>query len=278
MRKMNRNAWLALLMLLASCADAAPQPTATPESTPTPTNTPAPTATLPTPATTAEATLFANRRAYEDQRLALVEYTILARDVDDPDVIRAMQTVPRHMFVPEDYKPYAYMDFALPIGYGQSISQPYIVALMTQLLDLSPGDKVLEIGTGSGYQAAVLAEIGQLEIYSIEIVPQLAAQAEENLVNAGYENVNLIAGDGYYGWEVHAPFDAIIVTAAPDHLPQPLVEQLKDGGIMVIPIGPPGWYQTLWRITKVEGELAMENIMMCGFVPFTGEGISSPKP
>jgi protein-L-isoaspartate(D-aspartate) O-methyltransferase len=198
--------------------------------------------------------------------------------IDDPDVIRTMQTVPRHLFVPDDYVRYAYLDLPLPIGFGQTISQPYMVAWMTEMLELEPGDKVLEIGTGSGYQAAVLAEIGSVEVYSIEIVPELAEQGKENLIKAGYEDVHLKQGDGYYGWEEYAPFDAIIVTAAPDHMPLPLVDQLDDGGFLVIPIGPPGWYQTLWRVSKVEGEVVAENLGSVAFVPFTGEGASSQQP
>jgi protein-L-isoaspartate(D-aspartate) O-methyltransferase len=208
----------------------------------------------------------------------MVSDTIVPHGIDDPDVIRAMQAVPRHLFVPENLINQAYEDHPLPIGYGQTISQPFIVALMTQLLELDADDKVLEIGTGSGYQAAVLAEIGYLDVYSIEIVPELAAQAEKNLSIAGYQNIQLKQDDGYYGWEEYAPFDAIIVTAAPDHFPSPLAAQLKDGGIIVIPIGPPGWYQTLWKFTKSDENLVAENMGAVSFVPFTGEGISTQKP
>jgi protein-L-isoaspartate(D-aspartate) O-methyltransferase len=144
---------------------------------------------------------------------------------------------------------------------------------MTELLDLQRGEKVLEIGTGSGYQAAVLAELDlALEIYSIEIIPELAERAAEQLEAAGYERVRVKQGDGYYGWEEHAPFDAVVVTAAPDHLPQPLADQLAPDGQLVIPIGPPGGYQTLWRFTKEDGELAAENLGRVAFVPLTGEG------
>jgi protein-L-isoaspartate(D-aspartate) O-methyltransferase len=229
-------------------------------------------------ATSTEKTSIADRQDFEVERLALVANSLVPMGIEDEDVIRAMQTVPRHMFVPDDIVRFAYLDLAMPIGYGQTISQPYIVAWMTELLELESGDKVLEIGTGSGYQAAVLAELGYVEVYSIEIIPELAERAEEDLRKAGYEDLNLKQDDGYYGWEEHAPFDAIIVTAAPDHMPLPLVQQLKDGGIMVIPIGPPGWYQTLWRITNVSGELVAENLGPVGFVPFTGEGISSQMP
>jgi protein-L-isoaspartate(D-aspartate) O-methyltransferase len=286
MRKKIEYTWLFLLVMLVSCANISQQTTATPENSALPTlspeitittiASPESTASQRPPVTTVKATWLADQDGYVDLRLAMVEDTISSRDIVDRDVIRAMQMVPRHIFVPEEYIMYAYADFPLPIGYGQTISQPYIVALMTQLLDLEPGEKVLEIGTGSGYQAAVLVAVGQLEVFSIEIVPELAAQAEENLANSGYDDVHLKADDGYYGWEEQAPFDAIIVTAAPDHLPLPLVEQLTEGGIMVIPIGPPGWYQTLWRITKTEGELVMENMGSVAFVPFTGEGASTP--
>jgi protein-L-isoaspartate(D-aspartate) O-methyltransferase len=213
------------------------------------------------------------------ERHAMVEETIVARGVSDPDVLRAMRTVPRHVFVPETYRDEAYADHPLPIGHGQTISQPYIVAWMTELLELQPGEKVLEIGTGSGYQAAVLAELESVEVYSIEIIPELAEDAREDLRSLGYddEDVHLKQGDGYYGWEEHAPFDAIVVTAAPDHLPQPLVRQLADGGQIVIPIGPPGGYQTLWRFTKEGEELRSENLGTVAFVPFTGEGEPGPR-
>lgn len=216
---------------------------------------------------------------YEALRVEMVEDTIIKRDVKDPEVIRAMMTVPRHAYVPDEVVHQAYEDHPLPIGYGQTISQPYVVAWMTELLALQPGEKVLEIGTGSGYQASVLAELGYVEVYSIEIVPELAERAAQTLEKVGYDNVFLKEGDGYYGWEEHAPFDAIIVTAAPDHLPSPLVEQLIVGGRLVIPIGPPGWYQTLWKFVKEDnGEVVAYNIGGVTFVPFTGEGVSDPEP
>ncbi len=206
---------------------------------------------------------------WENQRMTMVERTIAARGVADADVLRAISAVPRHLFVPEEYRDLSYADRPLPIGYGQTISQPYIVAWMTELLELQPGDRVLEIGTGSGYQAAVLAELGYVEVYSIEIVPELAERSAALLEELGYA-VTCTQGDGYYGWEEHAPYDAIIVTAAPDHLPQPLVEQLAEGGKIVIPIGPPGGYQSLWQFTKVEGELEARNLGGVMFVPLTG--------
>jgi len=207
---------------------------------------------------------------WHEEREQMVANTIEARGVDDGTVLRAMRSVPRHLFVPEEYRELSYADRPLPIGYGQTISQPYIVAWMTELLDLCEGDRVLEIGTGSGYQAAVLAALGYVEVYSIEIVPELADRAESLLDELAYD-VTCKQGDGYYGWEEHAPYDAIIVTAAPDHLPQPLVEQLVEGGRIVVPIGPPGGYQSLWRFRKIEGEVQARNLGGVRFVPLTGE-------
>lgn len=209
---------------------------------------------------------------YRDKRLAMVTETIEARGVANPDVLRAMKSVPRHKFVPPDYLDQAYEDHPLPIGFGQTISQPYIVAWMTELIELKPGEKVLEIGTGSGYQAAVLAELGEIEIYSIEIVPELAESAKERLINLDYTNIHLKQGDGYYGWAEDILFDAIIVTAAPDHVPAPLVAQLAEGGRLVIPIGPPGGFQTLWKFVNQKGELKAYNLGGVAFVPLTGEG------
>ncbi|MGC9522418.1 MAG: protein-L-isoaspartate(D-aspartate) O-methyltransferase [Anaerolineae bacterium] len=264
-----RNCILALILLIVACAR--PQtPTATPTRTSEPT-TATPPPTVPTRAPEADA-----EDAYREARLRMVERTIEARGVSDADVLTAMRSVPRHEFVPKDYVDQAYGDHPLPIGYGQTISQPYIVAWMTELLDLMPGDRVLEIGTGSGYQAAVLAELEGVEVYTIEIVPELARQAAERLQRLGYEEIEVKEGDGYYGWPEHAPYDAIIVTAAPDHLPQPLADQLRDGGRLVIPMGPPGGYQNLWRFTKENGELTAQNLGGVRFVPFTGEGIEQP--
>lgn len=219
---------------------------------------------------------------YVQKRLKMVTDTIVARGIEDPAVLDAMRTVPRHEFVPQELVENAYDDNPLPIGYGQTISQPFIVAWMTELLELQPGDKVLEIGTGSGYQAAVLAELGTVQVYSIEIVPELAERAASKLEGLGYSRVIAKQGDGYYGWDEYAPFDAIIVTAAPDHLPAPLAAQLSEGGCMVIPIGPPGFWQTLWKFVYVEGELKAFNLGDVAFVPFTGEGVEqgseSPIP
>jgi protein-L-isoaspartate(D-aspartate) O-methyltransferase len=179
--------------------------------------------------------------------------------------------VPRHSFVPTDLLGQAYNDYPLPIGYGQTISQPSLVAQMTELLRLAPDDRVLEIGTGSGYQAAVLGEITP-NVYSVEIIPELAGIAHEILDRLGYDTIQVGRRDGYFGWEEYAPFDAIIVTAAPDHLPQPLVQQLSpDGGRMVIPIGPVGNVQALWLVIKNGEEVTMERLMPVRFVPFTRE-------
>lgn len=206
---------------------------------------------------------------FEKERQEMVDQTIIARGVAHKDVIRAMRNVPRDQFVPSEYRTMSYTDRPLPIGYGQTISQPYIVALMTELIEPKPGDRVLEIGTGSGYQASILAEIGYLEVYSIEIIPELAKRAAEQLKAAGYSNVKLKQGDGYFGWPEYAPFNAILVTAAPDHLPSPLVEQLAEGGRIIIPIGPTGGYQTLWKFVKRGGELNAINIGEVSFVPLT---------
>ncbi len=198
----------------------------------------------------------------------MVEEQIEARGIEDPLVLEAMRAVPRHRFVSDDWQDYAYRDHPLPIGYGQTISQPYIVALMTEVLDVEPGDKVLEIGTGSGYQAAVLAQMG-LDVFTIEIIPDLAVTAESTLRELGY-GVTTRAADGYFGWVEEAPFDGIIVTAAPDHVPQPLVDQLAPGGVMVIPVGPIGAVQTLWRFSpNAAGELEAESFGWVTFVPFT---------
>lgn len=202
----------------------------------------------------------------------MVVRTIKSRGVTDEDVLRAIEAVPRHKFVPEDQRDAAYGDYPLPIGFGQTISQPYIVARMTELLELEEGERVLEVGTGSGYQAAVLAELPGVEVYTVEIIPELARAAEERLETLGYANVHCREGDGYYGWPEHAPFDGIIVTAAPDHVPEPLKKQLAAGGRMVIPIGPRGGYQTLWKFVKQhDGDWSAHNEGGVAFVPFTGE-------
>lgn len=208
--------------------------------------------------------------AYLQRREEMVVQQIMGRGVSDPAVLAAMRAVPRHLFVPPELTSQAYHDNPLPIGLGQTISQPYIVALMTEVLELEPGMRVLEIGTGSGYQAAVLAEMG-MQVYTVEILPELATRAAEELADLGYANVQTLIADGYFGWEEHAPFDRIMVTAAPDHLPQPLTKQLVEGGRLVIPIGPVGAFQTLWLFEKINGELQATNLGGVSFVPLTGE-------
>ena len=206
---------------------------------------------------------------YGEAREQMVRDGIVGYGITSPEVIDVMGKVPRHQFVPDDYVSQAYENHPLPIGYGQTISQPYIVALMTQELALQEGGKVLEIGTGSGYQAAVLAELGA-DVYTIEIIQPLAESADALLESLGYENILVRHGDGYWGWEEHAPFDAIIVTAAPDHVPQALLQQLEIGGSLIIPVGPVGGYQELWKITR-EGDDQFRSASLGGvrFVPFT---------
>lgn len=198
------------------------------------------------------------------KRKRMIEEQIMQRGVLDPYVLKALEKVERHLFVPESLQEDAYFDGPLPIGYGQTISQPYIVAFMTEAADLKRSDKVLEVGTGSGYQAAVLAEIVQ-EVYTIEIVEPLAESAEKRLKVLGYQNIFVKHGDGYQGWVEHAPFDAIIVTAAPEELPEELVKQLKVGGRMIVPIG--SFYQELYRITKTEKGIQKEKLIPVRFVP-----------
>ena len=202
------------------------------------------------------------------ERLAMVRDQIEARGVGDPRVLEAMRTVPRHLFVPEDARPWAYRDHPLAIGYRQTISQPFIVALMTELLAPEAGHKVLEIGTGSGYQAAVLSLL-VAEVFSIEIVEPLAARAKADLAAHGYDNVTVIAGDGYRGLPAEAPFDGVIVTAAPPYVPEPLVEQLKPGGRMVIPVGE--GYQELKLLVKTDSGIEERQVIPVRFVPMTGE-------
>ena len=196
----------------------------------------------------------------------MVASQIIDRGITDPAVIRAMQKVPRHLFVPERYRASAYADHPLPIGEGQTISQPYIVAFMTEALRLKRGDRVLEIGTGSGYQAAVLAEI-VTEVYSIEVVEVLGKRAERTLKELGYANVHVKIGDGYKGWPEKAPFDAVMVTCAPEQIPEPLIDQLREGGRMVIPVGREGAVQSLVLGVKTGGRLKTEDAMLVRFVP-----------
>lgn len=208
--------------------------------------------------------------AYQKKRENMVKYQIANRGVQDEATLKAMRTVPRHLFVPESQRSRAYDDGPLPIGYGQTISQPYIVGYMTAAIDPGPGSKVLEIGAGSGYQAAVLAEIVD-KVYTIEIVEELAKQAKGRLRELGYDNVQVKQGDGYYGWKEHAPFDAIVVTAAAEFVPPPLIEQLKPGGIMIIPVGSPFMVQTLMLVEKKGGQTKTKSLFPVRFVPFTRE-------
>ncbi len=261
---------LALLVAISACngdgdaSDAAVTTTGVPIATST-----ADTIETPSVSTTSTAGTGADD-ALATARLEMVDDQIAARFIEDAATLTAMRAVPRHEFVPAVYRERAYEDHPLPIGHGQTISQPYIVALMTEALDVQPGDKVLEIGTGSGYQAAVLAEMG-VEVYTIEIIQELAAVADETLRRLGYDVSTLVA-DGYFGWEEHAPFDAIIVTAAPDHVPQPLINQLASNGRLVIPVGPIGAVQTLWRFElDAAGEITGQNLGDVLFVPFTRE-------
>jgi protein-L-isoaspartate(D-aspartate) O-methyltransferase len=207
---------------------------------------------------------------FKAMREKMVESQIKARGVKDPRVLSALLKVERHRFVPEKYLDAAYSDQPLSIGEGQTISQPYIVALMTELLELKGNERVLEIGTGSGYQAAILAELAK-EVYTIEIIEPLASRAREKLSELGYQNVKVKAGDGYLGWPEAAPFDAIIVTAAPDHIPKPLIELLKEGGRMVVPVGT--YTQELKKIVKRSGKMETINVIPVLFVPMTGEGV-----
>jgi protein-L-isoaspartate(D-aspartate) O-methyltransferase len=206
--------------------------------------------------------------AYESERRAMVSRQIEARGVRDPRVLRAMRVVPRHEFVPESLRRNAYDDRPLPIGHRQTISQPYIVALMSELANVGPGDTVLEVGTGSGYQAAVLAEMGA-KVYSIEIVEPLAKQAKRTLSALGHAGVEVRHGDGYAGWPEHAPFDAILVTAAPPKIPEPLKQQLKIGGRLVIPVGD--YSQSLIRLTRTKSGFRKDNVLPVRFVPMTGK-------
>jgi protein-L-isoaspartate(D-aspartate) O-methyltransferase len=204
----------------------------------------------------------------------MVKKQIAARGISDKRVLAAMQKVERHRFVAEELRRHAYGDYPLPIEAGQTISQPYIVALMTELADVSAKDTVLEIGTGSGYQAAVLGELAA-HVYTIEIVDTLAATARRRLESLGYDNVTVKAGDGYQGWPEHAPFDAIVVTAAPENIPQPLIDQLADGGKLVIPVGTSS--QDLVLVEKKEGKITQRSITPVIFVPMTGEGVKPDK-
>ncbi len=203
---------------------------------------------------------------YQEERENMVQSQIRARGVKSGRVLDAMRTVPRHLFVPEKIASLAYSDRPLPLGHEQTISQPFIVAFMTEALDIETGAKVLEIGSGSGYQAAVLAEMG-MEVWTMEIVPELAKMAKTNLKEAGYEKVHVKCGNGYKGWPEEAPFDAVIITAAPKSIPEALVDQLKKGGTMVLPVGPVNSVQTLKKVVKKDGKLKQETLIPVRFVP-----------
>jgi protein-L-isoaspartate(D-aspartate) O-methyltransferase len=207
----------------------------------------------------------------QQAREKMVNEQLAARDIKDPSVLRAMRELPRHEFVPEALRAEAYHDRPLSIGHGQTISQPYIVAFMTEHLHLQPGDRVLEIGTGSGYQAAVLSRLAA-EVFSIEIIAPLAQRAAGVLERLGIKNVRVKADDGYAGWPEHAPFDAIIVTCAPEAVPAPLVAQLKDGGRMIIPVGDTRGVQELYLLRKVNGNVERTAVLPVRFVPMTRSG------
>jgi protein-L-isoaspartate(D-aspartate) O-methyltransferase len=215
---------------------------------------------------------------YAAARRQMVEQQLQGpgRGITDPAVLRAMAEVPRHEFVPQDFRARAYNDGPLPIGYGQTISQPFIVAFMTERLELRPSDKVLEIGTGSGYHAAVLSKL-VAEVYTIEIVEPLGQRAKADLQRLGYGNVRVRIGDGYRGWPEAAPFDAIIVTSAADRVPQPLIDQLKEGGRMIMPVGPP-YAQDLYLLKKRAGKLERKAVLPVRFVPMTGEALKGAEP
>ncbi|MCZ2807823.1 MAG: protein-L-isoaspartate(D-aspartate) O-methyltransferase [Candidatus Bathyarchaeota archaeon] len=209
---------------------------------------------------------------FSQKRMQMVELQLKGRDILDEKVLEAMGRLPRHKFVDESLWDEAYADYPLPIGEGQTISQPYVVALMTQALNLNGSEKVLEIGTGSGYQAAVLAEIVE-EVYTVEIREKLAEMAENSLSNLGYTNVHVQSSDGYFGWEEHAPYDAIIITCAVNHIPPPLISQLKEGGRLILPLGPTTYYQSLTLLQKTDEGLSSEYITSVLFVPMIGEAL-----
>lgn len=212
-----------------------------------------------------------NEGAFVEKREGMVRSQIAGRGIEDENVLKAMREVKRHELVPDKLVKQAYSDRPLPIGHGQTISQPYIVAMMTELLELEGDDTVLEVGTGSGYQAAVLAEIVD-KVVTIEIIEDLADQAKKDLKKLGYDNITVLHGDGYFGHEAMAPYDAVVVTAAAEHVPPPLIDQLKPGGRMVIPVGKNAWTQNLLLVKKQEdGNISTKNLLPVRFVPFTRE-------
>lgn len=208
---------------------------------------------------------------FETERKRMVDEQIISRGIKNKTITDAMLKIPRHEFVPGDYREYSYMDGPLPIGFEQTISQPYIVALMTELLEVSEGDKILEIGTGSGYQAAVLAEMGA-KVYTVEIVKELSDRAREVIEQLGYKNIHFLVGDGYEGWNENSPYDSIIATACPPEIPKPLLEQLKTGGRLVMPVGED--HQELQLIRKTEKGPDIKDIIPVAFVPMTGKAFN----
>ncbi len=236
MNSLATSAWLIAALLLPACSDAAPRD---------------------------------ERTRFTKSARHMIEEQLIARGISDERVLAAMQAVPRHEFVPPELRDRAYDDRPLPIGYDQTISQPYIVAFMSEALKLQPTDRVLEVGTGSGYQAAVLGMLAR-EVYSIEIVEPLAGRAAADLKRLGYSNIHVRAGDGYLGWPEAAPFDAVIVTCAPDHIPAPFVQQLKDGGRMIIPVGDRNG-QRLIVLEKHGSKIEQRAVLPVMFVPMTGE-------
>ena len=216
-----------------------------------------------------------NEHSRQDERDWMVDTQIAGRGITDPKVGAAMRRVPRHSFMPVSQSEDAYGDFPLPIGSEQTISQPFIVAFMTDALKLQPGERVLEIGTGSGYQAAILAELG-VQVFTIEIVKPLAQYARDNLSKLGYAQIMVRAGDGYQGWPEEHPFDAIIITAAPDHIPSPLLEQLAVGGRLILPVGDQS--QSLVLIRRTEEGYQKTELLPVRFVPMTGQAELSPPP
>ena len=261
-------------LLLMACGE-----TDTPRSAPASSNRPAardtkdPSATETNTAEVSVAQPPADQRT--EHRAAMVTRQLAGRDIRDERVLDAMRQVPRHLFIPKNRRGAAYEDHPVPIGLKQTISQPYIVAYMTQILELKETDRVLEIGTGSGYQAAILGELVR-DVYTIEILPELGQRSSRVLTRLGYKNIHVRVGDGYKGWPEKAPFDAIIVTAAPPRLPQPLVDQLKVGGRMIIPVGNDS--QELVFIRRTENGLKKENVLPVAFVPMTGEAQRPAKP
>jgi protein-L-isoaspartate(D-aspartate) O-methyltransferase len=214
---------------------------------------------------------------FKKARDHMVQTTIENRGITDPNVLAAMRTVPRHCFVPRDLWSVAYTDRPLPIGEGQTISQPYVVALMTEILQPAKSHRILEIGTGSGYQAAVLAQVAN-HVYTIEIKEKLYNKANKTLKSKGYRAIQTLHSDGYFGWPEQAPFDSIMITAAIDHIPPPLLKQLKDGGRLALPLGNPFSYQNLVMVTKKGEDLIVKQITGVLFVPMTGYALKKPSP